>query len=310
MNHSETKYIIIMVGLPARGKSFLSQKLNSLFNFLDIRSEIFNLGSYRRKNSNSNFDSHYFAPDNVQAKSEREKFARLALEDAFEFLKAPSNHAAIYDGTNLLLERREYLRSVLIDKNVKVIWIQLECDNQSLVSLNVTKSKLDLKDYEMVKDKSTAYSDFMKRIEEYQKSAVKISNKEITDHPRESFILIREMGSEIEFHIPEDTSLEYLKLENYLTRVYSRKVKVDVALLPNFINNDDSIKVADTDKTQSENSSQKNFSRIELTSEDFENETKRLHLFERLVGGSSQNIDITCYSESPYAYQLMSLFKF
>ena len=39
-----TKLIIIMVGLPARGKSYISQKLYRYFKWSGISSKIFNAG--------------------------------------------------------------------------------------------------------------------------------------------------------------------------------------------------------------------------------------------------------------------------
>ena len=42
------KQIIIMVGLPARGKSFISNKLLKYLNWSNIKTKIFNVGNYRR----------------------------------------------------------------------------------------------------------------------------------------------------------------------------------------------------------------------------------------------------------------------
>jgi len=310
MNCLEAKYIIIMVGLPARGKSFLSKKLNSLFTFLGIGSEIFNLGSYRRKSSAVLFDSYYFAPDNLQAKSEREQFARLALEDALEFLRTPYNHVAIYDGTNLSRDRREFLRSVLAEKRVKTIWIQMECSNKDIISQNVIKSKLDLQDYSFIQDKSLVYSDFMRRIEEYQKSALPILQQEMDDNPLESFIFIREMGLEIEFNISQDTNLEYLKLDSYLLKTYSGKVKVKVKLIHNSQNEADSIKTKSKHDSQTEISDEESIRIIELENEDLETESKRRVFLDRLVEAPSRKTEIVYQTENLYAYQLMSLFEF
>mmetsp|Transcript_25500 Transcript_25500/g.32080 ORF Transcript_25500/g.32080 Transcript_25500/m.32080 type:complete len:100 (-) Transcript_25500:12-311(-) len=41
--------ILVMVGLPARGKSFISAKLYSFFHWGDDEIKVFNVGSYRRR---------------------------------------------------------------------------------------------------------------------------------------------------------------------------------------------------------------------------------------------------------------------
>ena len=41
--------VVVMVGLPARGKTFVSKKLVRYLNWIGIRSRVFNVGEYRRK---------------------------------------------------------------------------------------------------------------------------------------------------------------------------------------------------------------------------------------------------------------------
>lgn len=43
------KIIISMVGLPARGKSFISKKLCKYLIWLGYNSRVFNIGNYRRE---------------------------------------------------------------------------------------------------------------------------------------------------------------------------------------------------------------------------------------------------------------------
>lgn len=43
-----TKLVIVMVGLPARGKSYITKKLARYLNWLQLNTKIFNVGERRR----------------------------------------------------------------------------------------------------------------------------------------------------------------------------------------------------------------------------------------------------------------------
>jgi len=47
-NQLNDKLVIGMVGLPARGKTYVAWKLSRYLNWLGIRTRVFNIGEYRR----------------------------------------------------------------------------------------------------------------------------------------------------------------------------------------------------------------------------------------------------------------------
>ena len=51
------KLILVMVGLPARGKSFISSKLQSFLQWSGKRTQIFNAGQKRRQDSSPDLQS-------------------------------------------------------------------------------------------------------------------------------------------------------------------------------------------------------------------------------------------------------------
>ena len=55
-----TKLIIIMIGLPARGKSFISQKLHNYFSWKGLVSKIFNAGDKRRESYDFTNSEEFF----------------------------------------------------------------------------------------------------------------------------------------------------------------------------------------------------------------------------------------------------------
>jgi hypothetical protein len=62
------KLVLVMVGLPARGKSFVAKKIARFLNWIGVETQIFNIGSYRRRLLGT-FHSHdFFRPDNPAGK--------------------------------------------------------------------------------------------------------------------------------------------------------------------------------------------------------------------------------------------------
>lgn len=60
------KVAICMVGLPARGKTYISRRLNRYLSWLGYNSRVFNVGHYRRQLWGTECDSHFFDPKNEQ----------------------------------------------------------------------------------------------------------------------------------------------------------------------------------------------------------------------------------------------------
>jgi hypothetical protein len=60
------KLLLVMVGLPARGKSFISRKLCRYMNWLGFKCRVFNLGSYRRDRLGGFLSHDWYRPDNPE----------------------------------------------------------------------------------------------------------------------------------------------------------------------------------------------------------------------------------------------------
>ena len=48
-NSTATPHVICMVGLPARGKTYISKKLTRYLNWIGVTTRVFNVGDYRRQ---------------------------------------------------------------------------------------------------------------------------------------------------------------------------------------------------------------------------------------------------------------------
>ena len=75
-----------MVGLPARGKSFVARKLLNFLVWHGSLCKIFNVGRYRRQASGGACDANFFDADNKDAATLRELVAEFALRDMLRWL--------------------------------------------------------------------------------------------------------------------------------------------------------------------------------------------------------------------------------
>lgn len=76
-----------MVGLPARGKTYISKKLARYLNWIGIFTKVYNLGEYRRSATSAYKSHEFFRPDNQAAMAIRTECALRALEDACKWLQ-------------------------------------------------------------------------------------------------------------------------------------------------------------------------------------------------------------------------------
>lgn len=93
LTKNSTRLVIVLVGLPARGKSFVARKLLNFLEWYGTSCKIFNVGKYRRQayaeisdSSSGACDANFFDSQNKQAAELREKVAEVALRDMLRWL--------------------------------------------------------------------------------------------------------------------------------------------------------------------------------------------------------------------------------
>jgi 6-phosphofructo-2-kinase len=149
LTKTASRTVIALVGLPARGKSFVARKLLTYLNWTGVHCKTFNVGKYRRAEHASNIaassslattdrekqgacDASFFDPNNEAAKQVRELAAQRAMDDMLEWLDSElssegvdssdedsSSHSnqvyksiervAIFDATNSTQARRQWI---------------------------------------------------------------------------------------------------------------------------------------------------------------------------------------------------------
>uniref|UniRef100_A0A8C8JI05 6-phosphofructo-2-kinase domain-containing protein n=1 Tax=Oncorhynchus tshawytscha TaxID=74940 RepID=A0A8C8JI05_ONCTS len=173
--------LIVMVGLPARGKTYISKKLTRYLNWIGVPTKVFNLGQYRREvQSYKSFE--FFRPDNEEAMQIRKACASNALKDVVIYFSKEHGQVAVFDATNTTRERRVSIVSFAKEKGYKA---------GSGAGSPVTDVKVSSPDY-LNCDKEEALADFLKRIECYKQTYVPLDDEK---DRRLSYIKIFNVGS-------------------------------------------------------------------------------------------------------------------
>ncbi|XP_045851300.1 6-phosphofructo-2-kinase/fructose-2,6-bisphosphatase 1 isoform X2 [Meles meles] len=158
--------MVIMVGLPARGKTYISTKLTRYLNWIGTPTKVFNLGQYRREAvSYKNYE--FFLPDNMEALHIRKQCALAALKDVHDYLSHEEGHVAVFDATNTTRERRSLILQFAKEHGYKVFFIESICNDPGIIAENIRQVKLGSPDYRDC-DREKVLEDFLKRIECYE----------------------------------------------------------------------------------------------------------------------------------------------
>jgi len=191
----DTKLVIGMVGLPARGKTYISRKIARYLNWLGFKCGVFNIGEYRRMICGTKeCTADFFDPKNDEAVKARNECANTALVDLIKFLKEGGD-VAIYDGTNTSIERRKMVKQTLTEKieSHSLMWIESICNEEKIIETNIRMTKVSSPDYKDV-DPDLATRDFRERIEQYRKKYEELSKE--GDGENTAFIKLYDVGSQ------------------------------------------------------------------------------------------------------------------
>ncbi|XP_036389164.1 6-phosphofructo-2-kinase/fructose-2,6-bisphosphatase-like isoform X2 [Megalops cyprinoides] len=183
--------LIVMVGLPARGKTYISKKLTRYLNWIGVPTKVFNLGQYRREAVQTYKTFEFFRPDNEEAMKIRNACALTALKDICAYFTQEQGQVAVFDATNTTRERREVILNFAKGNGYKVFFVESVCDDPDIIEANIMQVKLSSPDYKDC-DKEEALVDFLKRIECYKMTYVPLDDE--TDRHL-SYIKIFNVGS-------------------------------------------------------------------------------------------------------------------
>eukprot|EP00599_Poterioochromonas_sp_BG-1_P003603 CAMPEP_0173146218 /NCGR_PEP_ID=MMETSP1105-20130129/8358_1 /TAXON_ID=2985 /ORGANISM="Ochromonas sp., Strain BG-1" /LENGTH=657 /DNA_ID=CAMNT_0014060369 /DNA_START=226 /DNA_END=2199 /DNA_ORIENTATION=+ len=183
----EQPMVIAMVGLPARGKSYLVKMIMRYLKWTGFESRMFNVGSYRRQVGLASADAHFFDSSNAESKQIRENLAMAVQDEMYKWLHETmeaKRRVAIFDATNTTKNRRLALAKRARSENVFLLFVESICDDEEVL-------KHDYKGMDI----ETARRDFYSRVKEYEKVYETITDDE--DNSQISYIKLINVGQKV-----------------------------------------------------------------------------------------------------------------
>ncbi len=159
----KNKLFIVLVGLPASGKSTTAVKIRESLQKSNVSCAIFNNGDLRRKllKRNTSYSSFYDC-NNQQSSLIREKLGLINIYQARNFLRK-QGQVSILDATHASRRRRELIETRLQEHPILFI----ECNNhdQEILETIITR-KATLSEFSHL-NREEAIASFKQRIEYY-----------------------------------------------------------------------------------------------------------------------------------------------
>ena len=190
------KLVLGMVGLPARGKSYIAQKVSRYLNWSSYLCQVFNIGVYRRRMFGAHLPADWFDPTNPEGVRQRSECALAALDDMFQFFHQ-GGQAAVFDGTNTTAERRAMVTERVerqaseMGMVIELVWIESIVHDEKIVEENIRETKLTSPDYDhLTADVATA--DFKERIKNYS-----IGYETLAENTEQPYVKLIDAGRQI-----------------------------------------------------------------------------------------------------------------
>lgn len=163
----DKKLAVIMAGLPARGKSYLSLRLQRYLEWQGYRARIFNVGAYRRESLGpASSKSDFFDPRESAFSRERERIAKRCFADLAGWLES-GGEVAIYDATNVTASRRAYLKDECERRGFAFVFVENICDDPGIIEKIIWIKIEHSADYTGF-GRDAARADFTRRLGHYE----------------------------------------------------------------------------------------------------------------------------------------------
>lgn len=187
------KVCIILVGLPARGKTHHAVALTRYLRWLGVKAHAFHLGDYRRQfqNPGEQMPEDYFMVDaSPETKEFRKKIATKCFEDLNDFFMRDNGQVAIYDAVNGRAAYRRELAKHFSDWGVYPFFIECLATDERLVMRNIRDVKITSPDYKDM-DPDRAVLHYLKSIQ------VRIPNYEPMNETELSYVKMINVSEKI-----------------------------------------------------------------------------------------------------------------
>lgn len=164
------KLLVVMVGMPARGKSFIAHKLMSFLSWSGHVTRVFNVGQHRRGKTgeagrSKNSEANFFDTSNSEASATRERLALEVLHLAFQWFEE-GGEIAIFDATNSTRARRARIAAE-VPAGVEVVFVESVCNDCDVIEANMKVKVAASPDFRGMSE-ADALADLRQRIANYE----------------------------------------------------------------------------------------------------------------------------------------------
>lgn len=207
--------IIIMVGLPARGKSFVSMRLVRFLQWTGTEARVFNVGKHRRKTETGVQDAAYFDPTSAASVSRRDQLASEVCDEMVKWVTERDGRFGVFDATNTTRARRAAVANHLgTSHKLGVVFLESLCDDEAVLEANIVQKLSKSPDYSSV-DRAAAREDLMQRVRHY----------EMVYEPLEEDTMVIQ---------GKKTNIAYIKLVNFASHVVAHNIygRLAITVLP------------------------------------------------------------------------------
>jgi 6-phosphofructo-2-kinase len=194
---SEYKLAIVMVGLPARGKTYCARNISRYLKWLGVKSQCFSIADYRANfhfptnnvSGGASFrtaspclpilNADYFDFENERAMTERSMFAEEAFNDLVKFFNGGGGMIGLLDASHVTKGKRRDVHKGLQRLGIQVIF--LECINggeeSAVIRSYVDELCLLFREYEQMRI-DFIVNNYVERIGFYRRVYVSIGDDE------------------------------------------------------------------------------------------------------------------------------------
>ncbi|KAK4212095.1 6-phosphofructo-2-kinase-domain-containing protein [Rhypophila decipiens] len=141
---------IVMVGLPARGKTHICVSMARYLQWLGVKTRIFHLGDYRRATvgEGGQVPQDYFYPNaSPTSVMLRQKILKKCREDIYAWLNHENGQVAIYDAVNPTAAGRRALAKEFAKHDVQTLYLESFVDDEEILKENARNVKISSPDF-------------------------------------------------------------------------------------------------------------------------------------------------------------------
>ncbi|OVF08674.1 putative 6-phosphofructo-2-kinase [Clavispora lusitaniae] len=173
------KSLVMLVGLPASGKSTVCNYLAQHLEAHDYKALIYNAGVVRR-NARAPAGADFFDPQNVQAAALREQYASAAMTTLLSDLAHSRISVGFLDATNTTAARRKRMLEMALSSGVNfanIYVLDVACTDAQLLEHNIARKAGNV-DYRG-RSADEAVRDFRRRAAHYAQIYEPVSREEV-----------------------------------------------------------------------------------------------------------------------------------